>query len=553
MVFVDDDANGQVIAPKPGATTQVSGQAGSPISYTEVDALQGVPNGYQYVSMTAPAVFDSNDSVDQIITVHVSHHMTTTQITTERTIEYIGAGGDTPDPVVQTITWTVTKDDVTGDTTYNTTVPGYPDVPSPVVDGYYPDIDIVPALRPAPDEVPQSSTVTVTYEPGEVVHVVYIDAESGQVVTPAVGAQTVISGPSGSPVTFTEANARAGVPTIAGYEFDSWDPVTTFDNDPTVDQTITVHLTHHLTITEITTTRTIDYTGAGDDTPADVIQTITWTVTKDDVTGDKTYTPQTPGYPEATPEDVDGYHPDTDIIPSLPVTETDTLPQSSTLTVTYIPNTTVPGDQKVTVVYFDDETGQPIPSTPDGLTEVVGRPGTPITVTPDDIVPGIPDGYEYESIDVPATFDSDDSTDQTITVHLIHQKVITELTTTRTITCSGAGTSTDIVQTVTWTVTTDSVTGATTYTTTDTGYPEVTCPAVPGYTPNPGTVPVLPVPSSTPDKPISTTVVVTYDKITIAVKTGGTVQHDNALTLTGLASALLIGGLAIARRWSRSN
>ena len=552
VVLVDDDANGQTLQAKPGATTQVSGPAGSPITYTEATARQSVPNGYVYASMNVPTVFDSNDAADQTITVHVTHHQTETQLTTTRTIQYVGAGELTPDPVVQSIAWTVITDDVTGHAAYSTTSPGYPAAPSPVVNGYYPDVDIVPALQPSNGNAPQSSTVTVTYEAGQVVHVVYVDDATGQVVTPAVGAQTTLTGRSGSPVNFTEANARAGVPTQAGYEFSSWDPVTTFDNVPG-DQTITVHLSHHQTVTEITTTRTIDYGGAGENTPPDLVQPIIWTVTTDDVTGQTTYTPQSQGYPAVTPPSVDGFSPDPAVIPAVSVTQTTTLPTSPTVTVTYTPVAHQPGLQTATVVYYDDETGQIIPAAPGGVTQVTGLPGTPITFPMDDARPGIPAGYAYESVEAPQTFDSDDSTNQTVTVHMVHQRTTSETTTSRTIACSAAGTvlPSNIVQTVLWTVTTDLVTGAITYTPQTPGYPEASCPNVPGYTANPSIVPALPL-GPTPDMPSSSIVPVTYVKTALSIATGGAAENGNTLALTGLASALLLGGLVTTRKWSQT-
>jgi len=72
------------------------------------------------------------------------------------------------------------------------------------------------------------------------VPVQYVDDDNGDAVVTAPGT-TTLTGLAGDPVNYTVAQAQAGVP--AGYNYVSLDNVTTFSSDPSVNQTITVHLT----------------------------------------------------------------------------------------------------------------------------------------------------------------------------------------------------------------------------------------------------------------------------------------------------------------------
>ncbi|MCL2784095.1 MAG: Ig-like domain-containing protein [Propionibacteriaceae bacterium] len=68
--YVDDDNNGAVLTPKAGTQTHFEGVAGDPVGFTEADARAGVPDGYEYVSMTGATTFPLG-SVG-ILTVHVA-------------------------------------------------------------------------------------------------------------------------------------------------------------------------------------------------------------------------------------------------------------------------------------------------------------------------------------------------------------------------------------------------------------------------------------------------------------------------------------------------
>jgi len=169
---------------------------------------------------------------------------------------------------------------------------------------------------------------------GADVSVVYVDDNAGgAVVTPVSGTPTTLTGTEGDPVGFTEADARAGVPT--GYEFVRMEGAEWFTSEP---QTMTVHLAHGRTIGSLTTTRTITYVGAGDRTPAPVTQSVTWITSTDQVTGAVTYTTDSAGFPAQPSPFVAGHTVDIAHVPVLPV-ESPTMiqPQSTTVTVTYTP------------------------------------------------------------------------------------------------------------------------------------------------------------------------------------------------------------------------
>jgi len=421
------------------------------------------------VGASGPIV-SNPDSVD-VDTVELG------EVTTTRTITYTGAGSSTPSTVTQTVIWVTMTNPVTGVVTYTTESSGYPALLSPSVTGYHPNVEEVPALT-VPDRTttqPQSSTVTVTYTGDtQTVNIVYVDEDDEQAI---VGTDQ-ITGPSESAVGFTEEDAQAGAP--EGYDYASMDNVTTFDADTDEDQTITVYVTHHHTSGTLTTSRTITYTGAGDRTPSPVTQSISWATDTDEATGEVIYTTTATEYPALSSPVVGGFHVDVAQVSAAGVTSpTTTTPQSSTVTVTYTADT-----QTANVVYVDDEDEYAVVTPVSGMTTVLTGPsGSAVGFTASTAQAGIPIGYELTMIDNVTTFDFDTDTDQTITVHLVHQRAVDTLTTTRTITYTGAGdrSPASVTQEVTWTVTIDHVTHVVTYETESGGYPSVAPPAVGGY------------------------------------------------------------------------
>jgi len=171
----------------------------------------------------------------------------------------------------------------------------------------------------------ETSTVTVKYVD---------DDAAGAAVTPVAGTVTSYNGVVGTSVGFTQDMAVAGIPT--NYVFASLQNVPTFSK--TASQTVVVHLKHLVTPSDktVTSTRTITYVGAGDATPAAVAQVVTWTLATDEVTGATIYTDSS-GYPAVATPVIGGFTADTDTVPAVAASVTQTLPADSTVTVTYQP------------------------------------------------------------------------------------------------------------------------------------------------------------------------------------------------------------------------
>jgi hypothetical protein len=230
--------------------------------------------------------------------------------------------------------WFVDADDVTGVAAYS--VPdGYPEVASPAVDGFTASPLVVPATAPVASTLvrPVDSVVSVVYVPGsaQAVSVVWVDDDAaGAVVSPVPGTPSVLTGARLSPVGFAEADALAGVP--EGYVFSSLENVEFFDDDDSAAQVIVVHLVHHHTVSTITVTRTVQYTGAGVSTPGPVDQEVLWFVDTDDVTGVSVYW-SSEGYPEVPTPGVEGHVPDRDLVEGTGPVGSTTVPPTDTVEV----------------------------------------------------------------------------------------------------------------------------------------------------------------------------------------------------------------------------
>ncbi|MDR1634319.1 MAG: hypothetical protein LBS27_05250, partial [Bifidobacteriaceae bacterium] len=164
--YVDDDAAGARVLPRAGTRVSLTGPRLGPVGFTEAEALAGVPDGYVFAGVDNVASFDDDDSAVQTITVHVTHHHTLSTLVVTRTVEYDGAGDGTPATVVQEVLWHVDVDDVTGETLYWSDQ-GYPEVPSPDVDGHVVDRDLVAGTTPvrSTSAPPSDSVEYVVYQP----------------------------------------------------------------------------------------------------------------------------------------------------------------------------------------------------------------------------------------------------------------------------------------------------------------------------------------------------------------------------------------------------
>ena len=541
IIYVDDDTNGATVTPVPGTPVRLTGPSGSAVDFTEEEAKVGIPQGYEFRSMTTVESFDFADAVNQVITIHLGQGHSTTTLLVMRTIHYQGAGAETPMDIVQPMTWTVTMNLVTGTVVYTTDSTGYPAVTSPAIDGYRADITQVNATTTtSPTNLkPGSSTVTVTYTPTiQVVNVVYVDDDAeGTQVQPIEGTVTRLTGLSGTPVVFTESIAKAGIP--SGYVFVSLDSVGTYDFIDATDQTMTIHLREDHSVTTLDITRGVHYTGAGDSTPKDVVHTLRWTVTTNQVTGVATYTTDTTGYPRVDTPHLDGYQADRTQVEALHVTSpTHDRPFSIVETVTYTPTT-----QVVNVVYVDDDAyGQVVapgektsapnpPKAPsdNAAVRLSGPSGSPVGFTEEDARARMPQGYVLAYINNVDTYDFIDSEDQMIVVHVVHAHVTQDLVVTRKIHYMGAGSSTppDVVQSISWRMTKDLVTNKVVYATESTGYSAVDSPVLNRYDVSLAQVPATVVTSPTEVAPRSTTVTIAYSAVPILVPTGGEVIPES--------------------------
>ena len=303
-----------------------------------VDAY--LAQGYELVSKDQlPAKFDLDSSYDQNVVVHVKHGTSSSQENkaVSMTVRYHGAGSQTPADQVQIATWTrtVTTDKVTGSvvntTDWTSDKANYDAVPSPVIPGYTVDIATVPSEAVTQENIIKDVHYTAqnTAQTQKVTYTV-VDETTGQTLENQV---ELTNGESG---TVLPAAAQTKYDTVIasylaqGYEVVSKDELPAqFDTDSSVDQNVVIRLKHKTVSVEETkqVSMTVRYHGAGGQTPADKVQTATWTrtVTTDKVTGSVVSTTDWASDKEnydAVPSPViPGYTVDVAIVPSEVVTQ----------------------------------------------------------------------------------------------------------------------------------------------------------------------------------------------------------------------------------------
>ncbi|WP_420835859.1 mucin-binding protein, partial [Ligilactobacillus apodemi] len=254
---------------------------------------------------------------------------------------------NTPADVVQNATWTrtVTVDKVTGEivasTDWTPSKDNYDEVKTPAVTGYVADKETVPSTPVTQENI----EVTVTYTPVQAdtqkAVINYIDQDNND----SVLATDTVTGDSNEKINYSTAD-QINALLAKGYELvsDGFPADATFDDDSSVDQVYNVVFKHATqTVTpndpqkpgdpinpddpegpkwpagtdkdsvQKDVTETVHYVGAGDNTPADVVQNATWTrtVTVDKVTGEivasTDWTPSKDNYDEVKTPVVDGY------------------------------------------------------------------------------------------------------------------------------------------------------------------------------------------------------------------------------------------------------
>ncbi|KRK97691.1 hypothetical protein FD04_GL001729 [Secundilactobacillus odoratitofui DSM 19909 = JCM 15043] len=158
-----DDVTDKPISNLSTTVTGVTGQTGT--------INVQVPAGYVLTNPNDETITYTLVAGTNQVDVHVTHHVTHTMTTTTRTISYVIDGLTTAVqvPTVQTVTWNVSTDDVTG-ATVATAQGGYTAVKTPEIAGYTASVTEVAADNPKPTtDALTDSNVTVTYTPIPVV------------------------------------------------------------------------------------------------------------------------------------------------------------------------------------------------------------------------------------------------------------------------------------------------------------------------------------------------------------------------------------------------
>ena len=555
-----------------------------------VDAY--LARGYELVSKDPlPAKFDLDSSYDQNVVVHVKHGTTESQESkaVNLTVRYHGAGSQTPADQVQTATWTrtVTTDKVTGQpvsaTAWTSDKANYDAVPSPVIPGYSVDIATVPAEAVTQENIVKD--VHYTIQTQKVTYTV-VDETTGQTLEHQVELTT------GDSAAALPVAAQMKYDTVVagylakGYEVASQDALPgQFDTDSSVDQNVVIRLKHGTTdIQESKSVNlTVRYHGAGGQTPADQVQTATWTrtVTTDKVTGQPVsataWTSDKANYDAVPSPVIPGYSVDIATVPAEAVTQENIVKD-----VHYTIQT-----QKVTYTVVDETTSQTLEHQVELTTGDSGAALPAAAQTKyDTVVAGyLAQGYEVASQDaLPGQFDTDSSVDQNVVIRLKHgtTDIQESKSVNLTVRYHGAGgqTPADQVQTATWTrtVTTDKVTGqpvsATAWTSDKVNYDAVPSPVIPGYTVDVATVPseavtqenivkdvhysAVPTTPEVPDTPVKpeppvTPITPTQPKAQttpapVLPRTGEDTENAKVMTAAGIGALLTLIGIGTRRK-----
>ncbi|WP_407884924.1 mucin-binding protein, partial [Furfurilactobacillus curtus] len=492
VTYVDDDTTGQTVG-QPEVLNGITDQTGSYIVI--------VPANYELAKAQTPTIAYTFGAGNTALTVHLIHQHVAGTMTTNRTITYVGAGAKTPANQTQSVAWQTDEDAVTGVITYTPTTQAEA-VTSLNVAGYTADQPVVSATNfPVTTTKPTDSTVTVTYTANPAtITVTYVDDDTNQ----TVGTAETLTG-------VTDGTGSYTVKLPANYQLAKDQAETIAYTFGVGDTPLIVHLIHQHVMGTMTINRIVTYTGAGDKTPANQTQPITWQTDEDAVTGVTNYTPTTQADAVSAPT-IAGYTVDKSSVPATNFIKTTTQPTDNTVTVTYTANPAT-----ITVNYVDADDANNAVGEPVTLTGVTDGTGTYTVV--------VPTNYQLatgQSGTIDYVFAAGTSE---VTVRLAHQHNIGTLTTNRTINYTGAGANTPAkqIQPITWQTDQDAVNGITTYTPT-TQAKAVTTPSIVGYTADVTSVPDTTL-TATTTQPADSNVIVTYTAVstTFTVKaTGGT-------------------------------
>lgn len=387
LEYVDDDNNGTVV----GTPKTVTGVTSGSINWNTND----LPAYYTLSKgQAASGTYTLTAEPGQKIQIHLTHIVDHSQQTTTRTIHYVVADssyrGTVPVDKVQTITWAVSTDEVTGQgvaTAQNL----YAMQTTPALAGYTPNVSEVPqknygAVSVADLPAAGSNDVTVTYTAAkQAATVEYVDDDHDGAI---VGTPTTLTGTTNGTANWDTANQIPANYALAKGQAASG--IYTFTVEP--HQLIQIHLVHQLATGTATTTRTITYVMANGDqskTPSPVVETMNWKTVVDKVTG-ISYAAPLNNYAAVPNPVITGYTPHSTVkqLTEGPMLTSQLSKLNMNVTVLYTAD-----KQTVAITYVNTKTNQPIKTI-----VVTGKTDDPI------VVPDLP-GYTLDRSGDPTSFE----------------------------------------------------------------------------------------------------------------------------------------------------
>lgn len=314
--FIDNDDQGQI-----KKTVAISGVSEGQIDFTAAaTALNDLEKAGYALAKTndwvaadgtfKTAKFDTADDTDQTFNVYLVHQQATTQTnnTITRTISYTGAKTN-PESVRQTavFTETIVKDLQNGNTladTWQLTSNGLVAVDTPLINGYTPNLKTV-AANNSVTYTDHDQTVEVVYTPDDQKATVEFYDDTQKVYSLTLQGKTDQKIDLSAAQTMLDNFKQAGYTVLAGDLSTAY----TYDDKDDQDQAIIVKLQHPTT--SKTVHLTVNYSGAGDATPAaaecDVV--FNGTISYDPTTGttQTNWAPQTADAAVITTPVVDGF------------------------------------------------------------------------------------------------------------------------------------------------------------------------------------------------------------------------------------------------------
>ena len=336
VTYIDDDTNGGKVL----ETKDLNGFYGQTDPYRTAETIKTYTDqNYELVSDNYPTNGVTYNENLQTFEVHLRHKGAAVQETktVTETIKYVYEDNtEAADTKVQTLKFyrINTKDLVTNKIVYKgpwiLPTETFPEVVSPKIDGYTPDKATVAAVEQITgDSADIEETVTYKADKQKVTYTIIDDTAQKTLKDKEV----LTSGGSDTPLPDSareKYDLMVNAYLAQGYELVSKDQLPAkFDLDSSYDQNVVVHVKHGTTDSQESkaVNLTVRYHGAGDQTPADQVQTATWTrtVTTDKVTGSvvsmTAWTSDKANYNAVPSPVIPGYSVDVETVPSEAVTQ----------------------------------------------------------------------------------------------------------------------------------------------------------------------------------------------------------------------------------------